>query len=115
MKNNKKERNLFELIPQISEKIEVQTTPDGFLQIVLPRFKSKFMQKYFVPKNKQANVYIKLEEHGTEVWKLIDGKRTVTEITELLANHFNNEAQYENRISTYIKQLHRSGFIKFLE
>lgn len=42
-----------------------------------------------------------------------DGKRTVREIIEKLADHFQNEAGYESRVSTYLYQLQKDGFIKF--
>jgi hypothetical protein len=71
------------------------------------------MQKLFVPKNKSAVIRIRLEEHGTAVWDLIDGKRTVKEIADILANHFNHEENYEYRIATYVSQLQRQGFVKY--
>lgn len=69
------------------------------------------MQKYFVPKNKSATIRIRLEAHGTAVWDLIDGRRTVREIADALAEHFQHEPNYEYRIATYIQQLRKQGFI----
>jgi hypothetical protein len=109
---NKEKVNLFDVIPYISEHITTEKE-DDLSVIVLPRFRNKFMQKYFVPRGKSANIRIKLEEHGTVVWDLINGARTVKEITELLAEHFNNEENYQYRITTYITQLYTNGFIKY--
>ncbi|MDR2682904.1 MAG: PqqD family protein [Dysgonamonadaceae bacterium] len=105
-------KNLFDLVPIISEHITTENE-GGLSVIAFPRFRSKFMQKYFVPKNKPAVIRIRLEEHGTAVWNLIDGKRTVREIAEALAEHFNQEENYEYRITTYLSQLQKQGFIKF--
>ena len=109
----KKEKiNLFELVPVISK--HITTEKEGELSVIaFPRFRSRFMQKYFVPKNKSAMIRIRLEEHGTAVWDLIDGQRTVREITGALSEHFHHELNYEYRITTYLKQLHRQGFIIF--
>ena len=71
------------------------------------------MQKYFVPKNKPAILHIRLDEHGTAVWDLIDGNRTVKVITETLAGHFNNEENYEYRIAVFLSQLYKQGFVKY--
>ncbi|MDR1340497.1 MAG: PqqD family protein [Prevotellaceae bacterium] len=103
--------NLFDLVPHISEHI---TTENGeeLSVIAFPRFRSKFMRKYFVPKNKSDTIRIRLEKHGTAVWNLIDGNRTVLDIVNILAEHFDNEEDYEYRITKYISQLHRQGFIK---
>ena len=46
--------------------------------------------------------------------ELIDGQRTVREIIEKLADHFQREAGYESRISTYLTQLQKDGFIKWI-
>jgi hypothetical protein len=104
-------KNLFDLVPLISE--HITTEKEGELSVIaFPRFRSRFMQQYFVPKNKSAFIRIRLEEHGTAVWDLIDGKRTVGEITTALTAHFNQEENYEYRITAYFSQLQKQGFIK---
>ena len=70
------------------------------------------MQKYFVPRNKSANLRVRLDEHGTAVWNLIDGKRTIKEIAETLAEHFQHEKNYEYRIASHFLQLYKQGFVK---
>ena len=51
---------------------------------------------------------------GTAVWSLIDGRRNVAEILALLAAHFEGDENYESRVATYLMQLQRDGFIRFL-
>ena len=105
-------KNLFDLVPVISE--HITTEKEGELSVIaFPRFRSKFMQKYFVPKSKPAVIRVRLEEHGTAVWDLIDGKRTVREIAGALADHFNYEENYEYRVAAYFSQLQRQGFVKY--
>jgi hypothetical protein len=105
-------KNLFDFIPIISE--HITTEKEGELSVIaFPRFRSRFMQKYFVPKNKPATIHVRLEEHGTAVWDLIDGNRTIKEITVMLADHFHDEKNYEYRIAAYFSQLQRQGFIKY--
>lgn len=104
--------NLFDVVPSISE--HISTEKEGELSVIaFPRFRSKFMQRYFVPKNKSAFIRIRLEEHGTAVWDLVDGKRTVREIADALSAHFDHEENYEYRITTFISQLRAQGFIKY--
>jgi hypothetical protein len=104
-------KNLFDLVPIISE--HITTENEGKLSVItFPRFRSKFMQKYFVPKHKSATIRIRLDEHGTAVWNLIDGKRTVREIAETLIEHFHHEENYEYRIAVYFSQLYKQGFVK---
>jgi hypothetical protein len=108
----RKKQNLFDLVPVISE--HITTENEGKLSaITFPRFRSKFMQKYFVPKSKPPIIHVRLDEHGTAVWNLIDGKRSIKEITETLAAHFNYEENYEYRIATYFSQLYKQGFVRY--
>jgi hypothetical protein len=110
----KKVKNLFDMIPVISE--HITTEYEGELVVIaFPRFRSKFMLKYFVPRNRSPIIRIRLEEHGTALWKLIDGKRTANELVELLAEHFQHEENYAYRIATYIQQLQKQGFVKLTE
>lgn len=82
--------------------------------IAFPRFRSRFMQRFFVPKTKSPTIRIRLEEHGTAVWNLIDGRRTIRNIADALADHFQHEPNYEYRITSYLQQLHKQGFIHLL-
>lgn len=109
----KAKANLFDFVPVISEHITTEVE-EGLSVITFPRFRSKFMQRYLVPKNKSATIRIQLEEHGTAVWNLIGENRTIREISDALAEHFNHEENYEYRVAAYFSQLHRQGFIKYL-
>jgi len=106
-----KQQNLFDLIPEIDERIT--TEKEGGLSVIaFPRFRNKFVQKYLVPKNKNAVVRVSLDEHGTAVWNLIDGKRTIAKIAEQLGEHFSHEENYELRIAEFMMHLYKQGFVK---
>ena len=80
--------------------------------LAYPRFKYEWMRRFLLPKGMSPDIHVKLEEHGTAVWSLIDGKRTVREIISLLAEHFENEDNYASRVTTYVMQLRKDGFIQ---
>jgi len=106
-----KNENLFDLIFEISE--HITTEKEGELSVItFPRFRNKFIQKYFVLRKNSANIRVRLDEHGTAVWNLIDGKRSVAKIAEQLAEHFGREEKYEYRIADFVSQLYRQGFLK---
>lgn len=56
--------------------------------------------------------YIHLEEFGSFIWPLIDGKKTIYDIAQEVEEHFGEKAHplYE-RISTYFNTLESYGFI----
>ena len=71
--------------------------------LAYPRFKYEGMS---------PDIHVRLEEHGTAVWNLIDGHRTVREIISLLARHFGEEENYIPRVTAYVMQLRKDGFIQ---
>ena len=102
----KEKTNLLEVIPCRSEHITAEREGETIV-LSFPRFKYSWMQRFLVPKGMSKERRIYLEEHGTAVWELIDGKRTVREIIEKLADHFHHEAGYESRITIYLSQMQK--------
>ena len=97
----KEKINLLEVIPCRNEHIKAEQEGETIV-LSFPRFKRSWMSRYLLPKGMSA------------VWELIDGKRNVREIIEKLADHFQYEAGYESRVSTYLSQLQKDGFIKWI-
>lgn len=110
----KEKINLLNVIPFRCEHITTGKESDGTVVIAFPRFKYKWMRRFLLPKSMSPYIRVRLEEHGSAVWELIDGQRTVREVIEKLAVHFHEEENYESRITTYILRLQKDGFIRLL-
>ena len=108
----KEKINLLDVIPFRSTHITTEKESPGTVVIAFPRFKYDWMRRFLLPKGMSPDIHVRLEEHGTAVWELIDGKSTVREIIEKLAAHFNDEENYESRVLAYFSQLQKDGFIK---
>ena len=109
---SKEKINLLDTIPFHNPAITTGRENDGTIVIALPRFKKKWMQRFLLPKGMSPDIHVRLEEHGSAVWIQIDGRSTVREIIERLADHFNHEENYESRILTYFIRLQKNGLIK---
>ncbi len=109
----KEKINLLEVVPCRNEHIKTERKGESIV-LSFPRFKRSWMSRYLLPKGMSKDISVPLEEHGSAVWELIDGKRTVREIIEELADHFQDEEYYESRVSTYLFQLQKDGFIKWI-
>ncbi|WP_321330698.1 PqqD family protein [uncultured Bacteroides sp.] len=112
MERVKEKINLLEVIPVHNEHITTKLKGDC-ITIAFPRFKAKWVNNLFRPLGLSSCIHLCLEEHGSSVWTLIDGKRTVGDIIGLLAAHFNFEENYESRVLLYLNKLHKDGFIKY--
>ncbi|KYH33275.1 coenzyme PQQ synthesis protein D [Clostridium tepidiprofundi DSM 19306] len=57
---------------------------------------------------------IELDERGTTVWQLMDGKRTVYDISKELSKKFGDDEKTSNqRLIMYLRYLVREGWISF--
>ncbi len=104
--------NLLEVIPYPDERISV-VREGACIRLGIPRFKKEWMRRFLLPKGMSPFVHVTLEEHGTAVWELIDGHRTVGEIIGLLGDYFQHQEGYDARITAYITQLRKDNLIGY--
>lgn len=105
--------SLLDAVPVRCDHILTEWEGD-YAVISYPRFKYEWMRRLLLPQSMSPDIHVRLEEHGSAVWRLIDGRRTVQEIVSLLANHFHPDENYASRVTTYVMQLRKDGFIKLL-
>lgn len=105
--------NLLETVPVRNAQV-VTEWEDGCAVLAYPRFKRAWVRRLFLPKGMSPFIRVRLEEHGTAVWNLIDGRRTVAEMLDLLAGHFAGDETYASRVTAYLMQLQKDGFIRLL-
>lgn len=109
----KERANLLDCIPQRGGHIITEWKGE-YAVLAFPRFRRKWMQRFLIPKGLSPYIRVTLEEHGTAVWKLIDGRRTVGKIISSLAPCFGADEDYASRVSAYLMQLQRDGFIRLV-
>ncbi|WP_307759174.1 PqqD family peptide modification chaperone [uncultured Mediterranea sp.] len=109
----KEKFNLLDTVPVRAEMVRT-VWEDECVVLILPRFRKAWMQRWLRPEALSPEVRIPLEEHGTAVWKLIDGQHTVAEIIAMLQTHFAPDENYASRVAAYVVQLQRDGFIRLV-
>ena len=93
-----------------------EKTEDGLIYLLIPRFKGKFANKYILPKLKSPNIKLKLDELGTETWRLIDSQKKVSIIAGELEKKFGERIKPVNqRLTNFLTQLYSYKFISFIE
>lgn len=90
---------------------------DSTVTLVVPKFKSKWMQKWLIPEKRSKHIRVHLDETGSKVWHLIDGVRNTCEICDLLAADSTEQTHSGNRtdiqVTEFLRQLFRNRFITF--
>ena len=112
-KAKRQDINLLDLVPERTA--EHETDDAGLITVLMPRFRNRIMKRLFEPRNKSPYIKIKLDDIGSEVWLLCDGKRTVGEIAELAKEKFQErlEPRHE-RLGVFFRQLERARFIGYV-
>ena len=104
--------NLFDLIPK--REMEFRVEENGNVTLLVPRFQSAWMRKFFVPRRKNPNIHIALDEFGSHVWLACDGTASVARIAETLRATYGERAEpVHDRTAVFIQNLLRHRFISF--
>lgn len=110
-KNETVSANYLEYIPVHKPEIRYEVSEDKKV-ILLQENTGLFnwiAQKLF---KKPRISQIHLDEMGNFIWPLIDGKRNLIDISELVRDEFGDKAEpLYNRLVQYIKTLEAYGFI----
>lgn len=109
--SNKEEYNLLELIPV--KNCEFEIFNDTVVLFQLPKVSR--LEKIIFRKLSKIPMKIDLDEIGSFIWNLADGKKNNAEILEQLKLQFENLTSADERFSLFIKQMNQQGFIKLLK
>ncbi len=102
----KKPKNLLTLIPIRDCKWTKQEQKPELIRILKPRFDTRLGEKVGSKLKLKSTYNINLDEYGTAVWRLCDGKQTVKEIGEILKTEFDSDVEpLYPRLATFFQIL----------
>jgi hypothetical protein len=104
--------NLLDLIPERTRPFRDED--DGTVTVLVPRFgdgRAGHLLQKFVGK---SPISLHLDEIGSEVWRLCDGRRSVYEIGECLRRKFGDriEPVFE-KLGVYFRRMKRADVIEW--
>jgi len=99
-------------IPVRNQAIEAEETEDGEVRLVIPlrqTWWARLLAKvFYVPKTRR----VALDEVGSFVWGLCDGKHNVRQIIQALCERYRlHRKEAEVSVVAYLRQLARKGII----
>lgn len=109
-----KEHNYLELTPVRKHKHEPRD--DGGINVLIPKFTSKFSEKYIQKHLRFPYIRANLDEFGSQTWLLIDGITNVELIGKELQEKYGEKIEpvYE-RLTKFLTEMNKYGFIYFKE
>jgi hypothetical protein len=110
MAEKKQTENLLEMKPL--HNIQWEKGENNIVVLLLPRFKNKYLVQWLLPRLKNPNIHLKLDERGSFVWELCDGTKSVIEIVHLMAEKFHEDVEHlYKRTGFFVQQLVREKFV----
>lgn len=111
---NKRNLNYLDMHPY--RKYDYQFRSDDLVDVLVPRFTSKFAQKFILPRLRNPFIRANLDELGSYLWINIDGKTKVADLIQKMVERFGERVQpATERVLLFLTQLYRAGFINFCE
>ena len=107
--------NALDLVPLPLVRHEL--TSEGFVKLIIPRFKNKILIQLFTGNRLSPEFKISLDETGSQVWMLIDGEKSAGEIAVELLKIFENKGlkldSPEERVVAFISRIYQEDYISF--
>ncbi|MCX7879532.1 MAG: PqqD family protein [Ignavibacteria bacterium] len=111
---NKSKPNYLEMHPFKTAEFEIVECE--LVNILVPRFSSKFARRYILPRMRNPYFRANLDELGSYLWLNIDGTKSVAELVDLMREKFAEKVEPAvERVLTFLTQLYNAGFINFFE
>ena len=108
----KEKKNYLDFLFKKNSEIQFEENDKGIITLFVENkgFFNSIMQK-FLKKPRISQIH--LEEFGSFIWKEINGKQTVLQISEKVHEQFGEKAEpLLPRLVQYFKILENNGFIK---
>jgi hypothetical protein len=108
-----KTRNIAFCVPRA--RVGHEADEGGNVRLLVPRFRARWMQ-WLQKRLRKPHIRVSLDEIGSVVWGLIDGRRTVVEIGEELERRFGERIRPTNeRLGFFFGMLRRNKFVELDE
>ena len=103
---------MLELIPE--KNCRWEKNPEGKVCLLVPRFKNRVFKKIALQLGRSEWVKISFDEIGSKSWDLMDGRRNVEQIGELLEKELGEQVKpVYQRLTEFVVILSRNKFIIF--
>ena len=114
MMETKQPRNLYDLVPRQRRKFEERA--DGNVDVLLPRYGENAAGRLLRWVFNNKPVRVQLDDVGTTVWYLCDGRRSVHEIARSLEGRFGDRLEpLHERLGQFLQQMHKAELIEWAE
>lgn len=99
-------------IPVPRSDVSTQTTPTGLIRITYPETLAPWLTRLLPKGLRQPLRTIELDVMGSYVWNLMDGNRTVRDLTQMVSSRYSCLPQEsEQAVAAFVRQLGQKGIL----
>jgi len=110
----RRELNLLALRPV--RNVLWETSAEGRVVLLVPKFRNRLMVRLLVPLLKRPSVKLTLDAIGSDVWTLCDGETNVGTIARRLAEKYGDRADPgHDRLARFFKALERDRLVTMVQ
>ncbi len=100
----------------VERKVEWENGPESRAVLLVPRFRRGPLAKWLQPRLKRPNFRVNLDDIGSFVWNLLDGRTSFTAIAQAMRGHFGERAEpAEDRLKKFLIILHKNKFVELYQ
>jgi len=107
------EDEFLQYIPNRAD-LEWAVNSKGLVEIMVPKFKSKFGKSFCKLIKKDNKFAAKMDKIGSTVWQECDGKKSVKDILDILNKKFHKEKNIDQRLFLFLQQMNSLKYIELL-
>ena len=89
-----------------------ETTEEGLVQIIVPKFQSKIGVSFCKFIRKDTEFTANFDKIGSFIWMQCTGKNTVKQIFDLLKKHYPKEKNLDQRLFLFLQQMNNLGYLQ---
>lgn len=105
------DNNWKEMVLMVAPTVRTIYNEEGIATIITPRYKNRLLIKLLVNDKRKNEIKLDLDKIGTEIWNLIDGKRTVLDILKDSEKVGKEELQFQERTLKFLVGLYQNKII----
>ena len=92
--------------------VDWEESDNGLVVILLPKFRNKFLATWLLPMLSKQNFRIKLDAHGSFLWRQFDGSTNVEQMGARMEGEFGKDAEpVFDRIRKFLQKLEKEKLI----
>src|SRR5512140_1029710 len=109
-KKQKDTRNILDLRPV--QAVQWEKEENDAVVLLVPKVHNIILVTYLMPRLRQPNFKVKLDEYGSFIWLRCDGSKTVLEIGEEMRGKFGEAFDPDfQRITRFVRQMLKHEFV----